>query len=106
MPLAVVLDPVSDILSSKPSKVVPTPTATTKGVGISIFSLGFALQCSVSIRSELGGRALHGCLDLDPSLFNKLRIGVFRQFSECRMFFTPSAIEKLRYRIFYFPLRR
>ena len=65
-----------------------------QGVGISVFSLGFASQCSVSIRSELGGRALHGCLDLDPSLFDKLRIGVFRLFSEWRMFFTPSAIVK------------
>ena len=63
-------------------------------------------QCSVPIRSELGGRALHGCLDLDPSLFDKLRIEVFRQFSEWRMFFTPSAIVKVQYRIFYFPLRR
>ena len=74
-----VLSPVSDLLSSKPSKVVPAPAAATKGVGISVFSLGFASQCSVPIRSELGGRALHGCLDLDPSLFDKLRIGVFRQ---------------------------
>ena len=63
-------------------------------MGISVFSLGFALQCSVLIRSELGGRALHGCLYLDPSLFDKLGIGVFRQFSEWRMFFTPSAIVK------------
>ena len=65
-----------------------------QGVGISVFSLGFALQCSVPIRSELCGRALHGCLDLDPSLFDKLRIRVFRQFSEWRMFFKPSAIVK------------
>ena len=65
-----------------------------QGVGISVFSLGFASQCSVPIRSELGGHALHGCLYLDPSLFEKLRIGVFRQFSEWRMFFTPSAIIK------------
>ena len=65
-----------------------------QGVGISVFSLGFASQCSVPIRSELGDRALHGCLDLDPSLFDKLRIGVFWQFSEWRMFFTPSEIVK------------
>ena len=89
-----VLDPVSDLLSSKQSKVVSAPTAETKGVGISVFSLGFASQCSVPIRSELSSRALHGCLDLDPSLFDKLRIGVFRQFSKWRMFFTPSAIVK------------
>ena len=36
-----VLDPVSDLLSSKPSKVVQAPAAVTKGVGISVFSLGF-----------------------------------------------------------------
>ena len=65
-----------------------------QGVGIFVFSLGFASQCSIPIRSKLGGRALHGCLDLDPSLFDKLRIGVFRQFFEWRMFFTPSAIVK------------
>ena len=68
--------------------------SSDQGVGISVFSLGFASQCSVPIRSELGGRALHGCLDLDPSLFDKLRIKVFRQFSEWRMFFTLSAIVK------------
>ena len=91
---AVVLDPVSDLLSSNPSKVVPAPAATTKGWGFPFFSLGFASQCSVPIRSELGGRALHGCLDLDPSKFDKLRIRVFRHFSEWRMFFTPSVIVK------------
>ena len=89
-----VLDSVSDLLSSKPSKVVPALAAATKGVGISVFSLGFSLQCSVPIRSDLGGRALHGCLNLDPSLFDKLRIRVFWQFSEWRMFFTPSVIVK------------
>ena len=51
MPLAVVLDPVSDLLSSKPSKVVPALAVATKGVGISIFSLGFPGR-NVQFRSD------------------------------------------------------
>ena len=77
-PLAVVQDPVSDLLSSKPLTVVPAPTAAAMGVGIFVFFFGFASQCSVIIRSEFGGHALHGCLDLEPSLFDKLRIRVFQ----------------------------
>ena len=43
------------------------------------FSLGFAPMCSVPFKSKLVGRTQHGCPDLVTSVFNKVRIGVFRQ---------------------------
>ena len=46
-----VLDPVSDLLSSRPSKVVPAPAAVTKGWGFSFFSgFCFAMLSSDQIQ--------------------------------------------------------
>ena len=43
------------------------------------FSLDVALQCLIPFRPKFGGGAQHVCLDLEPSLFDELEIGVFRQ---------------------------